>query len=605
MTDLRDRAATTADRAATTADRVAAVKAPPPRISTVTSWVVLGAVAVIGVFSFLQLDFTFRTVERTWGNIQGFFERASPFVWPGFSYDGATGVWGFDWAGVWGIGEAIAVTLGIVIIGTFFAAVLSIPVAYGAARNTTPNGAVMVLCRGIGIVTRAVPDLALAAFFVLAMTLGPMPGILAFAIHSVGMISKMMADAIEQIDEGPRLAIRSTGGSRAQEFWSGIVPQVLPAWVAVALHRADINLRGTVILGYVGVSGLGYELSLALGGGIAGFRRVIPIAIIILVLCILFEIVSSVIRARLLGVKPNGKGIGDLLVRSAANRSGAVARAIEKPGVDADPMERVRAAMHRPWTGERVATTISIWIAVGLLVLSFFAVQANWFDLFTAWGNLGFLADRGVWPPTFGIQNTWADVWEAIGVTLMVAFAATLMSTVFSVFIGSFAARNVAPSAGVRSVFRGILLVIRAMPELILAVVFIIITGLGAQAGTLALGIGGIGLLGKLIADSLEEVPDGPEKAIAAVGGSRVQIFFAATLPMSIPAFVAHVMYLLEQNIRAATLLGVVGGGGIGYLLYTSIRAAKYDQVIAYLLIIIAMVFVVEGIAMLIRRALK
>lgn len=82
----------------------------------------------------------------------------------------------------------------------------------------------------------------------------------------------MFADAIEQIDEGPRLAIRSAGGSKSQEFWSGVVPQVLPAWVAVTLHRADINLRSTVILGVVGVIGIGYELDGALHGGAAGMR---------------------------------------------------------------------------------------------------------------------------------------------------------------------------------------------------------------------------------------------------------------------------------------------------------------------------------------------
>lgn len=599
MTDLRERPALKP------VERVVKVVVPRPRASTVTSWLVLGTLAVLGIVSFVQLDFTLRTIERTSRNIQGFFERAAPMVWPGWRYDGATQTFSFSWDGVWGIADSIVITLGIVIVGTLLAAVISIPIAYGAARNTSPHPAVLVVCRGVGIVARAVPDVALAGFFVLAMTLGSLPGILAFALHSVGMISKMFADAIEQIDEGPRTAIRSTGGTRAQQFWAGVVPQALPAWVAVTLHRADINLRGTVILGYVGVTGLGYELSLALHGGVAGFRRVIPIALIILALCVVFEIVSSVIRARLLGVKPNGPGIGDLIVRSASRRSTTIATALHKPGVVVDPMDRVRAAMRRPWTGERLASTFSIWTAVVVVVLGFVAAQASWGDLFTAWGNLAFLADRGVWPPSLGDHYDWDDVLNAVGVTLMVAFAATLLSTLCSLVLGSLAARNVAPNGTVRSIFRSILLVIRAMPELILAIVFIIITGLGPQAGTLALAIGGIGLLGKLIADSLEEVPNGPERALAAVGGTRVQVFFSATLPMSIPAFVGHVMYLLEQNIRAATLLGVVGGGGIGYLLFVSIRASKYDQVLAYLFIIIAMVFVVEAIAILIRRALK
>src|SRR5690606_25423221 len=129
------------------------------------------------------------------------------------------------WAPVGDFAAAIAMTLGIVIAGTFLAFLVSIPVAYGAARNTSPHPTVLVICRTIGIVSRAVPAVAFASIFVFLFALGPLPGILAFFLHSIGMISKMMAAAIEQVDEGPRLAIRSTGGSTSQQFWSGIVPQ--------------------------------------------------------------------------------------------------------------------------------------------------------------------------------------------------------------------------------------------------------------------------------------------------------------------------------------------------------------------------------------------
>src|SRR5690606_16886890 len=142
--------------------------------------------------------------------------------------------------------------------GTALAVLLSIPVAYGAAANTTPNNAVRMLCRGLGVVARAVPDAAMAVFLMfLWFDSGILPAIVAVGLHSVGMISRMFADAIEQVDEGPRDAIRSAGGSRPQQFWAGVFPQVLPAWIAIGLHRADINLRGTVILGYVGVAGIG------------------------------------------------------------------------------------------------------------------------------------------------------------------------------------------------------------------------------------------------------------------------------------------------------------------------------------------------------------
>jgi phosphonate transport system permease protein len=114
-----------------------------------------------------------------------------------------------------------------------------------------------------------------------------------------------------------------------------------------------------------------------------------------------------------------------------------------------------------------------------------------------------------------------------------------------------------------------------------------------------------VGLLAKLIGDSMEEVPNGPERALAASGGTRTQVFFSSTLPMSVTSTVGHIMYLLEQNIRSATVLGIVGGGGIGFLLLNALNGRNFDQVLGFLLVIIAMVVVVETIGILIRRALK
>jgi len=584
--------------------RLASVSRPAPKPATIVSIVTLLALLVLGVWSIWGLGFSLPAIIDSLDNIPQFVQRTVPFAWPGWRWDRASETLVSEgWAPVAEFLGAIAMTLGIVIAGTFLAFVVSIPIAYGAARNTTPHPAVMALCRAIGVLARAIPAVAFASIFVFLFALGPLPGLLAFFLHSIGMISKMMADAIEQIDEGPRLAIRSTGGSKAQEFWAGVVPQALPAWIAVGLHRADINLRETVILGYVGVAGLGLELSNSIHA--LNYRRAFPIAITIILLCIIFEVVSSMVRSRLLGVRPTGKGVGDSLVRAAANRSPRFAASLQKPGVTTDRGAAIQAAMTRPWTGERLASRIAIWIAVIVIVGSFVASQADWTDLLTVWANLPTLFNKdNLWPPTFGIYRP-DQVFNAVLITFQVAFAATLMAAVLSLVVGSFAARNVAPNRHVRAGFRGLLLVIRGIPELIIAILFVIVTGLGAQAGTLALAIGGVGLLGKLVADSLEEVPNGPERAISALGGTRTQVYFASTLPMSIPAFVGHLLYLLEQNVRAATLLGIVGGGGIGLYLYDSLRVSKYDQVTAFLILIVILVLMIEAIAVFIRKALK
>jgi phosphonate transport system permease protein len=173
---------------------------------------------------------------------------------------------------------------------------------------------------------------------------------------------------------------------------------------------------------------------------------------------------------------------------------------------------------------------------------------------------------------------------------------------VLSLPIGALAARNVAPTPGVANAFRLVILLIRGIPELILAIVLVVVTGLGEVAGAVALGVGAVGFLGKLVADSLEEVDAGPERALQTTGGSRGQVFFAATLPAGARALVAHVLYLLDTNIRAATLLGIVGAGGIGFYLLSAARVLEFGVVTTILLMIFATVMLVELLAIWLRN---
>jgi phosphonate transport system permease protein len=242
---------------------------------------------------------------QSWSNAQRFLGRVGAIEFPP-------------------LGELLqltALTLGLVICGTLLAAVLSVPVAVLAASNTTPGPVWRAAARFVTVLARAVPDVVLAMVFVLLFTLGTLPGILAIGLHSVGMISKLFADAIEQIDEGPRTAVRAAGGTRLQQFTAGVLPQVLPSWVATVLHRNDINLRGSVILGYVGVVGLGMQMSFAFKSLQYGLG--LGYALVIFVLCVVMEVVSSSVRAAMLGVAPTGWGLGDRVVRGVTRRRGA------------------------------------------------------------------------------------------------------------------------------------------------------------------------------------------------------------------------------------------------------------------------------------------
>lgn len=535
---------------------------------------------VVGVFAVGEVGISIPAMVQSWGNAENFMARVGGLSFP----EPGDLLW------------LIALTVGLVLIGTLLAAVLSVPVAYLAASNTTPNNGWRAAARFIGVLTRALPDVVLAMAFVLMFSLGTLPGILAIGIHSIGMISKMFADAIEQIDEGPRLAIRAAGGSKMQEFSAGILPQVLPSWVATVLHRNDINLRGSVVLGYVGVAGLGLEMSYAFKS--LNYGKGLGIALVIFVLCVVMEIISSLVRGAMLGQERQTRSWMDRLIHPRLGAAGAAA-SVGRPAWAASPQTAVR----RPWTAERVRNTAAGIVAVLVVLGSVVVSNINWSDFFTVWAKLPEVAAR-FWPPSFGNYDASA-MFEAMRDTVAIALAATVLTLLPSIVLGSLAASNVAPSRGARGVARFLLVGIRGIPELILAIVLVVITGLGPQAGVIALAIGGIGLLGKLIADSFEEVDRGPERALRAVGASRLQTYTSATVPQGMQALIGHSFYMLDTNIRAATILGIVGGGGVGYYLLNASQGSRYETVTAIVLMILVTVLVVEGLAMWMRKVFR
>jgi phosphonate transport system permease protein len=539
-----------------------------------------------------------------------------------------------------------ALTLGIVLLGTLLAAALSVPVAFLAARNTAPNRRAQALGRFIGVFARAMPDVVLAMVFALVFSLGALPGILAIGLHSVGMISRLFADAIEQIDEGPRLAIRAAGGSKLQERTAGIIPQVMPSWLATTLHRADINLRGSVILGYVGVPGLGMEMRNAFGA--LNYSRGLAIAVVIFGLCLGMEALSSAVRRRMLGQERTGPSrtrrdlIGRVWTRRSRsgrvwNRSNRTSRASRNrsrrtlaPRVwtgpawtrRTRPAERTASAIRvadaaepddrsarpldaylvRPWSGARLRRA-GAWGLAGLTLLGALAVcKVNVTDLWTVWPQVPQVAAK-FWPPTTGVYGL-GRLMGALMETVAVAGAAALVTFAASLAVGSLAARNVAPRPWARTASRTALVVVRGIPELVAAILLIVVTGLGTQAGTLALAFCHIGLLGKLIADSFEELPRGPQRALTATGASRLQVYVAGVLAPGRRAVVGHALYVFDTNIRAATLLGIVGGGGIGYYLLVAGQGSNYGQVTLIVVMIVAVVMALEALTMWLRQAL-
>lgn len=176
--------------------------------------------------------------------------------------------------------------------------------------------------------------------------------------------------------------------------------------------------------------------------------------------------------------------------------------------------------------------------------------------------------------------------------TLAMSALGSLIAAVLGLLLALPASRVTRP--GLRRAARLLLNALRSIPELVWAALLVIAAGLGPFPGTLALAVHTAGVLGRLFADTLENLPSAPADALRANGASAVQAFLYATAPQAAPQFISYTLYRWENNIRAATVLGVVGAGGLGQMLYVHLSWFQMQQVATVLIAMVLLVLLVD-----------
>jgi len=205
-------------------------------------------------------------------------------------------------------------------------------------------------------------------------------------------------------------------------------------------------------------------------------------------------------------------------------------------------------------------------------------------------------------PPDFSNLD---ELVYALFETIEIAFLGTFIAIGLSIPVGLFSARNLAPNYTVFLIARIITIFFRAIPEFIIAMILVIAVGFGAIPGVLALGLHTMGFLAKFYAEDIEHVNKGPIEALKSSGASKRQIIAFAVIPQIIPSFVANNLYILDRNIRMATMLGIVGAGGIGYELQSSFRMFEYPRVSAIIIIIFIAIFLIDHLSSFIRSKIN
>ncbi len=192
-----------------------------------------------------------------------------------------------------------------------------------------------------------------------------------------------------------------------------------------------------------------------------------------------------------------------------------------------------------------------------------------------------------------------AQMW----LTVQIALWGTALAVLAAVPLGLLAARNMAPFWIVRPV-RLLLDILRSVPDLVMGTIFIVAVGLGPFAGVMALALNTGGVLGKLFSEAVEAVAPGPIEGVRATGATKLHEMVWGVIPQVAPLWTSYALYRFESNSRAATVLGLIGAGGIGQLLFQSLQSFRYDQVAAMAMVIVAAVFLIDLLSQTIRKRL-
>ena len=205
-------------------------------------------------------------------------------------------------------------------------------------------------------------------------------------------------------------------------------------------------------------------------------------------------------------------------------------------------------------------------------------------------------------PPDFSETKTWI---KPLLDTVAMSVSGTALAVTFSLPLGFLAARNSTPHPLIYQMARGLLNVLRSIPELILGIIFVAAVGFGALPGVLALGLHSIGMIGKFFAEAIEHADKAPIEAARAAGATPLQVVVHGILPQVLPQMLDVSLYRWEYNFRASTVMGMVGAGGIGFELMSSLRIMQYRDVSAILLIIFVMVTLADGFSAYLRKRFK
>lgn len=462
---------------------------------------------------------------------------------------------------------------------------------------------------GVGIrallaIPRAIHELIWGLFFIHLFGLDPLVGLLAIVVPYSSIVAKVFSEILDETPQQPLMALMGSGISPPIAFLYSIVPQALPNLISYSFYRFECSLRSAAVLGMIGAGGLGYEIFLSLQSLRYEQLWTLFYALVILNGCV--DGLSALVRYRL-----GAPTRLDLNLNRIPLKTGEGQLQHQSP----PPIDQV--------------LLILLVTSIVLIPLCFWLIDAEFPRLGSA-QTLIRLQDIG--QQVFPLRITGEKIhnlFRLSSLTLAMSVLAITVAGLGGICLSFLAAHNflrpgglLFPSnprrnsdrkrygramfwtGGIVSVTRLVLLICRAIPAPIWALVMLFIFFPGILPGAIALGIHNLGILGRLMAEGVENLEPKPLQALKAQGITAPFVFLYGVLPLCLPQFLAYILYRWEVCLRETVIVGLVGAGGLGRLLTEQLSSFDYSGVFLSLGCFVLLTFSVDLISKTMRRSL-
>ncbi len=413
------------------------------------------------------------------------------------------------------------------------------------------------MLRSLVLLLRGVPEIVWALLLVRVFGLGPAAGVIALGLTYGGMLAKVVAEILDSADPRPARALLLSGSGRFVALVYGLLPGSLRELASYVVYRWECGVRASVVMGFVGAGGLGQLMDQAmrmLNGG-----EVATILIVFFGLVLLADAISWLLRHALAGMPDAPQAV--------------CARCLVLLTALAALIGASFAWLALDWS--------ALWSADAVSALSGFAGR--------------FL------PPVLEVGYL-MKIAHASLETLAISLVGTLLATVPALLLAGAQLAGMRHAALLRWGAGALLNLLRSVPELVWAALMVLAVGLGPFAGVLALALHTAGVLGRLFTESFENAPVAARDALRLAGAPRWAAFLYGTLPELAAQLLAYLLYRWEMNIRMATVLGFVGAGGLGQMLYFELSLLREPQAATVIAAMLLLALAVDRVSARLRR---